>query len=268
MIIDCHCHAGTGDGLTQPSDTRAPLERYLRRASATGIRQTVLFAPFHSDYREANREVARIVATRPERFYGFAFVHPERDRRRMADLVREGVEELGLVGIKAHRHDAPLNRAVLDAARAFHVPLLYDPMNEVAPMALAAEEYPDVNLIIPHLGSYGDNWKAQRETIDLVARYPNVYADTAGVRLFDMLEEAVRRAGARKLLFGSDGPWLHPGVELEKIRCLRLTQRETDLICGGNLLRLLSGSVNRRRTAMPPASAPSVSRGASAAPAA
>ena len=32
MIIDSHCHAGQGDGLTGPWDTSAPLGAYLRRA--------------------------------------------------------------------------------------------------------------------------------------------------------------------------------------------------------------------------------------------
>ena len=62
MIIDCHCHAGKRDGLTGPWDTRAPLGKYLRRAASAGITHTVLLAAFHSDYRAANREVARIMA--------------------------------------------------------------------------------------------------------------------------------------------------------------------------------------------------------------
>lgn len=64
MIIDCHCHAGKGDGLTGPWDTAAPLEKYLRWAGRAGIARTVIFAAFHSDYAEANREVARIVVGR------------------------------------------------------------------------------------------------------------------------------------------------------------------------------------------------------------
>ena len=80
MIIDCHCHAGSGDGLTGPWDTRAPLQDYLRRAAVAGIRRTVLFSAFHSNYAVANQQVARIVASRPDRFYGFAFIHAERDR--------------------------------------------------------------------------------------------------------------------------------------------------------------------------------------------
>ena len=66
LIVDCHCHAGTGDGLTGPWDTRAPLDQYLRRADAAGIDRTVLFAPFHSDYALANREVAGIVRSLAE----------------------------------------------------------------------------------------------------------------------------------------------------------------------------------------------------------
>ena len=68
MIIDCHCHAGPGDGLTGPWDTSAPLDAYLRRAANAGVDRTVLFAAFHSDYAFANREVARLVASRRDRF--------------------------------------------------------------------------------------------------------------------------------------------------------------------------------------------------------
>jgi predicted TIM-barrel fold metal-dependent hydrolase len=39
-------------------------------------------------------------------------------------------------------------------------------------------------------------------------------------------------------LFGSDGPWLHPGLELHKIHLLGLPPRDADLITGGNFLRL------------------------------
>src|SRR6266446_675881 len=88
MIIDSHCHAGKGDGLTGPWDTAAPLDKYLIRAAEAGISRTVLFAAFHSDYAVANREVARIVASRPDRFYGFAFIHAVRDGGRVEEMVR------------------------------------------------------------------------------------------------------------------------------------------------------------------------------------
>jgi predicted TIM-barrel fold metal-dependent hydrolase len=241
MIIDCHCHAGPGDGLTGPWDSNAGLARYLRRARAAGIDRTALLAAFHSDYARANAGVARIVASQPDRFYGFAFVHAARDRGRIAAMVQTAVGQYGFIGIKLHRHDARITGEVCEAARAFGVPVLYDPVGEVAVAELLAAQYPDVNFILPHLGSFSDDWAAQLALIDHLARHANIYTDSAGVRRFDLLEQAVRRAGPHKVLFGSDGPWLHPALELEKIRLLHLPEADERLILGENFLRLIQG---------------------------
>lgn len=246
MIIDCHCHAGKGDGLTGPWDTSAPLERYLLRAARAGIDRTVLMAAFHSDYGVANREVARLVRSRPDRFYGFAFVNAERDRGRAFELVRVAVEEYGFVGVKVHRHDGRITREICEAARAFSLPVLYDVMGEVTVVELLAAEYADVSFIIPHLGSFSDDWRAQLALIDHLARHPNIHTDTSGVRRFDLLEQAIKRAGANKVLFGTDGPWLHPAVELSKVRALRLSPEEEQLVLGKNLERLIARNGTRR----------------------
>jgi len=238
MIIDCHCHAGPGDGFTGPWDSGAPLRDYARRAARAGIARTVIFAAFHSDYGRANAAVARIVAAQPRRWIGFVFVHAARDRGRIGELVRTGVEDYGFVGIKLHRHDANISREVCEAAREHALPVLYDVVGEVAQAELLAQEFPDVNFIVPHLGSFADDWRAQHALIDTLVRRDNIHADTSGVRRFDVLLEAVRRAGAHKVLFGSDGPWLHPGVELQKVRALGLSASDEALVTGGNLLRL------------------------------
>jgi predicted TIM-barrel fold metal-dependent hydrolase len=239
LIIDCHCHAGKGDGLTGPWDTAAPLDRYLARAARAGIHRTVLFAAFQSDYALANAEVAKIVASAPRRFYGFAFVHPDRDRGRVEQLVGVAVRQYGFRGIKVHRYDGRITREICEVARAFRLPILYDVMGEVSVVELLATEYPDVVFIIPHLGSFGDDWRAQVALIDHLVRHPNVYTDTSGIRRFDLLVDAVRRAGAAKILFGSDGPWLHPGVELAKVRALGLPTSHERLVLGENFLRLI-----------------------------
>jgi predicted TIM-barrel fold metal-dependent hydrolase len=255
MIIDCHCHAGKGDGLTGPWDTAAPLARYLRRAAEAGIGRTVLFAAFHSDYAVANEAVSRIVRMQPDRFFGFAFVHAVNDRGRVLQLVQRAVEQFGFVGIKLHRYDAPITREICEAARAFSLPVLFDVMGEVSVCELLAQEYPDVNFIIPHLGSFADDWKAQVAFIDHLVRHPNIYTDTAGVRRFDVLGDAVRRAGAGKILFGSDGPWLHPGLELAKVRALKLSSRDEAMVLRGNIARLIRPVGARGRSVSgPPAS--------------
>jgi predicted TIM-barrel fold metal-dependent hydrolase len=116
--------------------------------------------------------------------------------------------------------------------------VLYDAMGEVAMIELIASEYPDVDFIIPHLSSFADHWEAQLAFLDHLERHPNVYTDTSGVRRYDLLEQGLRRAGAHKILFGTDGPWLHPGVEIAKVRLLPMSDSERRLVLCENFLRL------------------------------
>jgi predicted TIM-barrel fold metal-dependent hydrolase len=240
VIIDCHCHAGTGDRMTAPWNTDAPIEPYLRRARRAGIDKTVVFAAFNSDYDQANRQVARIVARFPGRLIGFAFVHASNDEGRIFDMVKRA-RKWGFLGIKSHGFEAMPTRELCETARAFRMPLLADVVGRADVVDMLAPQFPDVNFIIPHLGSFADDWRAHQRVIDQLVRYPNVYTDTSGIRRFDYIVEAITRAGARKVLFGSDGPWLHPGVEIHKIRLLGLPPKQEALVLGGNIIRLLRG---------------------------
>jgi predicted TIM-barrel fold metal-dependent hydrolase len=239
MIIDCHCHAGKGDGLIHHWSTDAPLGPYLRRARAAGIDRTVILAAHSADYARANAGIARIIARHPGRLIGFACVHARRDAGRIRELVGQAVMQWGFRGIKVHRAEAPATREIAETARAYRLPVLYDITGQAWYIEMIAAEYPDVDFIIPHLGSFADDWRAHRQVIDQLVRLPNVYADTSGVKRFDYVVEAVRRGGAHKVLFGSDGPWLHPALELAKIRLLGLPARDEARVLGGNLLRLL-----------------------------
>jgi predicted TIM-barrel fold metal-dependent hydrolase len=242
MIIDCHCHAGKGDLMTAPWNTDAPLDLYLRRARSAGIDKTIVFALFHSDYAKANAQVAQIVARYPNRLIGFVFVHAARDSGRIFQMIKHAVTRWKFRGIKAHGHEAMPTRELCEAAKEFRLPLLVDIAGQAHVIEMLAPQYPDVNFIIPHLGSFGDDWKAHQQVVDQMVHYPNVYADTSGVRRFDYIVQAVKRAGPHKLLFGSDGPWLHPGVELHKIRMLGLPPEKEALILGANVVRLMSRS--------------------------
>ncbi|WP_263351070.1 amidohydrolase family protein [Acidicapsa acidisoli] len=239
MIIDCHCHAGKGDRMTAPWNTEAAIEPYLRRARAAGIAKTVVVATFHSDYAKANADVARIIARYPDRLIGFVFVHASRDAGRIFSMVAHALHRWHFRGIKIHGYEAMPTREVCEAARRFRVPIFVDVVSRPEVIDMLAPQYPDVNFIVAHLGSYTDDWRAHQQVVYQVARYPNVYADTSAVRRFDYIVEAIKRAGPRKLLFGSDGPWIHPGVELHKIRMLGLPKEQSKLVLGGNVMRLM-----------------------------
>jgi len=240
MIIDCHCHAGKGDGFRGPWDTEARIDRHLERARAAGIDKTIVFPVFNSDYAAANARLVRIVRAYPRELIGFAAVNPARDAGRATTMIRRAVEDYGFRGLKIHGLDSFPNREVCEAARHYGIPILVDVVRRVAAVEMLAEQYPDLNFIIPHMGGFSDDWMTHMQVIDQLYRFPNVYADTSGVRYWEILVRAVKRAGPHKILFGSDGPLLHPALELYKIKLLGLPAEHEALITGGNIARLLN----------------------------
>ena len=164
-----------------------------------------------------------------------------------------------LLGLKVHRYDARITREICEAARAYRLPVLYDVMGEVSVCELLATEYPDVPFIIPHLGSFADDWRAQLAFIDPLARHPNVFTDTSGVRRFDLLAQAVQRAGARK-----DSLWLGWPVAASRrgigeSAALEIAAAEEGSVLGGNLPAIM-----RRVRRTPVRSSPSGTRARSA----
>jgi predicted TIM-barrel fold metal-dependent hydrolase len=244
VIVDAHCHAGTGDLTLRGAGPAAPLRDYVHRASRAGITRTVLFASPGVDYTRANRQVAHIVRRHPRRFLGFVFINPVHDHGRIAAIVDEAVDHWGFRGIKVHWSDGQITPEIAEAARRRRLPVLYDPRGETGIVETAARAYPDVSWIIPHLSSFADDWHAQTAFIEQLVRLPNVFTDTSGVRYFDLLADAARRAGPHKILFGTDGPFLHPAVELAKVDALDLDEPGRELVLGGNLRRLI-GRVRR-----------------------
>ncbi len=240
MIIDSHIHAGHGQGLTDSWNTFEDIEVSLRRMDAAGIDKAVVLPIENLDYVRANRETAEIVQAHPDRLYGFAKVNQQRDRGRIKEMLDEAFGELGLRGLKIHGHPT---REMMEVLREWRKPLLADVLGKVYPLRYVAEAYPDVPIIIAHMGQYKSDAVAHLHTLWLAAQYPNIYFDTSSVLLHEWLERAVAEHLCHKMLFGSDGPDGHCGVELARIRYLDLTPEEERAVLYENVARLLGEDV-------------------------
>ncbi|HXG35315.1 MAG TPA: amidohydrolase family protein [Bryobacteraceae bacterium] len=236
LVIDAHCHAGHGQALSAPWTTRADPEVTLRRMEEAGIDRTVIFPINNDQYEKPNQEIAEICRRYPGKFIGFAKHDPQTEAGRIRALLEREVKELGLRGLKLHRLPT---REVLDAVAALRIPVLYHP-EKVSQFHLIAAEYPHVNFILAHLGSFASrDWTEHLAAIDVARRYANVYLETSSVVFTQYLELAARELGAHKLIFGSDGPEVDARVELYKIRLLKLPPEAEAMVLGGNIARLL-----------------------------
>lgn len=257
-IIDSHVHLGTAGVPLGPQDPEKSIARWAVRAAEVGIRRAVLMAAPVKSYAAANNAVAEIAARAPERWLWYVFINPVTEQGRIPEIVA-AARSRGACGIKVHWSDGLATDEVARGAARHHMPVLFDPGGDVQSVARLARRHPAVPWIMPHLSSFADDWQAQKALIELLVRLPNVFTDTSGVRYFDLLAEAVARAGAHKVLYGSDGPYLHPAPELAKIHALHLPPEEKELVLRGNILRLTrpAREPSRRDNAPPMVSRPS-----------
>jgi hypothetical protein len=103
-------------------------------------------------------------------------VHAGRDAGQVREMVREAVLRHGFRGIKVHGLEHMLTREVCETARKFNLPLLVDVAGKAHFTNMFAPQYPDVNFIIAHLGSFADDWRARERVIEQSIRYDNVHA--------------------------------------------------------------------------------------------
>jgi predicted TIM-barrel fold metal-dependent hydrolase len=243
LIIDAHCHAGKGLNYGKDDATAAPWTTFndpdwtLRRMVEAGIDRAIIFPINNDTFDKANQEIAGYVRQHADRLLGFAKHHQVNEAGRIRALLTREVRELGLRGLKLHGPPTP---EMLDAAAELRIPILSD-VQHVSDLFPGLESHPQVDIILPHLGSFASkDWTQHVAAIAAAKRYPNLHVDTSSVVFFQYLERAVRELPAEKIIFGSDGPLVDARIELAKVRLLRLPPDAEAKLLSGNILRLLA----------------------------
>jgi predicted TIM-barrel fold metal-dependent hydrolase len=97
-------------------------------------------------------------------------------------------------------------------------------------LELLLKDFRKLKLILGHMGFASTDLSA----IQLASRRDNIYLETS-VGSFVAIQEAVRRIGAGRIIFGSEGPVHHVGAELRKIELLKLPAADQERVCAGNI---------------------------------
>ncbi len=242
MIIDCHVHCKGGDTYRREFSA----SDILRAMDEAEIERSIVFAICLPSL-ESQTMTASVCATAPERLTPFAHVLPEEGPLALVELER-AVSDLGFRGLKLHLGELPGGMAPEAAFAAaeplvkkcadLHVPCLIDAKGMAETIEGLADASPGTNLIVAHLGCSQGEALIDR-FIGLAATRHNVFLDTSYVHQPWKIGDAVRRAGAAKVVFGSDGPLIHPAIELRKLEVLNLEPDQWRAVTELNIQRLL-----------------------------
>ncbi len=259
QAIDVHAHYGDYVREETPSLSdgwmSASAATVAERARQAGVRLTVvsplsgLMPRGRADAVVANIEASETVQQTPG-LLQWAIVHPQQPQ-----TFAQTDELLGsshCVGIKIHpeEHQYKIrehgDRLFQLAARHNAVVLAHsgDPYSLPRDFIPFANEYPNVPLILAHLGNgggaSGDPTLQVRAIQD--SQHGNVFVDTSSARslLPGLVEWAVGEIGAERILFGTDTPLYSTAMQRARIDSAILTEEQTADILHRNAERLLA----------------------------
>ncbi|SEM09870.1 hypothetical protein SAMN05444354_111154 [Stigmatella aurantiaca] len=248
MVIDAHAHVSLSSyGAT---------EGYLKQLEQSGIQQGIIGPGAMLDVRRMsaylggklkpdndvpdNGYVEQSFRAHPQ-LHGLACVDP---RAPQAVQTLEGYLRRGFRGLKlaplVHPvpFDSPAVAGLVSFCGELGVPVYAHtgphPGASTAGFAALAQRFPRTNFVLEHLG-FGP---ADPEATAAANRLDNVFLETS-LGSYLHIEESVKKAGAHKVLFGSEYPLSHPAVELKKILLLPISSHERERILGGNIRELL-----------------------------
>lgn len=252
MIIDAHTHLGptlkNHSGSLEFDAVTA--DNVVSAMDETGIDVAVLMPPLYEggpyddpDYKLANYAIGEAYHEYPERFRGYARVNPNR-KKAAVDEFLHCLDDYQLHGLILHPDwesfyptTEPLMwpLAEICAERglpmSFHVgyypkcqPMLFVPL---------AEAFPTVPIYLKHIG-----YEYWRDAIVLAQRYENIYLETAGNTTSGEIYASIREAGANKVCYGSDLPYILPHNVIKKIQSLPISEQEKEAVLAGNSARI------------------------------
>lgn len=211
-IIDAHAHIGYIGGWADVGITE---EELIAQMDEFNIEKTALC-------NEDNDLTLDVMKRHPGRIIGCVYVNPL-NQKTVDDM--DKYFEAGFAAVKLNplRHaycaDAEIIDAVMEKAEKYNVPVCihsgHPPYSLPWQVGLLAERHPNVKLMMIHMGhGHGVYIDA---AIKMALRYPNIYLEMSGMPMPSKIREAYERVGAERIMFGTDTPFHHPTVEMQKV---------------------------------------------------
>jgi predicted TIM-barrel fold metal-dependent hydrolase len=158
--------------------------------------------------------------------------------------LEDAIINRGFKGIKLHpvyesfAIDGPLPIPILELAEKLDVPVYihsgYQDWCSPYAIGVMASKYPKLKVILGHLGT-----PLHRNAIEVADRTSNIILDASWNPIPRVIQAAIDTIGARRVVYGSDYPFLHLAIETLKIDLCDISDEDKSLIMGENMRELL-----------------------------
>ena len=237
-IIDLHTHCNCGfeDDCQETNLHKRNFDFLMKEYENCGISAggfSYYSAVLATDEIYESNELLYKQAENDDRVYQWLVLDPRQDK--LFPQIRDKINSKKVLGIKihsvCHKYDIKeYGDKIFSFANKLKCFVLMH-NDKIPDMVNFADKYPDMNLIIAHLGS--------EEHIEAIesAKYGNIYTDTSGYLSCqnNIIEYAVERVGSEKIFFGTDT--YACGFQMGRIKYARISDKDKENIFYNNAKR-------------------------------
>lgn len=250
--IDIHAHIdhGTcGDRTTivEPEQLQThiiTLDFIRKRYDAVGIGRSAVStycSVLRNDHIPEENAYLYDLVGKTDWLYQWVVIHPEQaDTFDQAEQMLQGPKTLGIkIHPTCHGYDIlEHGDKLFSFANDLGAVVQMHPMH-IARMPELADKYPNMKLIIAHLGD--DTFMEAVAN----AKHGNIYVDTSGCASYqnNIIERAVKRIGADRILFGTDT--YDPAFQLGRIAWAGISESDKRRILRENAMAMFPGAFDQ-----------------------
>ena len=237
MIVDFHTHIG----LSRNDGAEQTVQNTLRGMKQFQVTHSFIFpidekSPGPS-YAKVNRRIAHLTQHH-KNLIGCARLNPNEPKASFNEI--EYAAQADFRAVKLHprsdhfsaRLAEPLFSAVDKNRLSVILHTGHEPRCHPNQWLHIFKAYPKTFFILAHSGK-----DVYREAIEIAKQLPNVYLDTSTLSYY-RTGVILKKAGARKVVFASDIPYSHVGLEIAKFKFL-LPSEKQKFVFGENAKRIL-----------------------------
>lgn len=238
--IDAHAHIGDFGGWCKVSINADEL---IKQMDDYEIEKTILCGRDPGD----NPDVCAAYKKYPDRILPIVYASPFEGEQGIKNIYHY-VQDENFVGIKlnplkqAYVADADFVDPIMQAADDLNIPVFihcgHPPYSLPWSIALLAERFPNVKVVMIHMGhGHGVYIDA---SLKMARRHPNLYLEMSGMPMNSKIKEAYDTVGADRIMFGTDAPFHHPTVEMQKVLTSGLNEKQIEDVFYNNAVKLMN----------------------------
>ncbi len=247
-VIDMHTHMGCEYCLYYPEHDADSMVRFM---DEVGI-ECIVSSPVEDlmDGSSRREQITAAMTKHPGRIRGYYAVNPQLGID-TADIGRSFTEHPGYAGLKflPDYHRTALTdslyrpvfeyadkRRMLVLSHTWGISMNGESCNSADKVIAILDRYPHISFLMGH------SCQGQVDlAIDIACQYSNAYLDLCDTsRLNGVIEKMVQKAGAEKVVFGTDAPMQSHRFQLGCVLGARIGADEKRLILRENAVRLLA----------------------------